>query len=53
MDEHREEALELEAIQRDDTDDARQCEAERIEWTTHDGLSWAEYVTAETEAWSR
>ena len=51
MDEHREEREELAALERDDRETAR--EQERIEWTTHDGLSWAEYVSAETEAWSR
>jgi hypothetical protein len=52
MDEHREEREELEAIARDDADDAREQEAERIYWQDV-GLEHAELVMRETARWSR
>ena len=50
MDERREECEELDALARDDADDAREQEAERARWA---GLSWAESVGEETARWSR
>ena len=53
MDEHREEREELAVIQRDDADDARTQDSDRIYWATEQGYSWAQFVSAEGELWSR
>jgi hypothetical protein len=50
MDEQREARDELEALDRDTADEAREQEAERVYWQ---GLSWAESVTEETARWTR
>lgn len=50
MDERREETRELDAIRKDDADDARQT---REEWASENELSHAAFVMMESEAWSR
>ena len=53
MDEHREEREELAQLARDDADDARNQESERRYWLYAEGLSWAEFVSVESELWAR